>query len=199
MNPYRHSSISSISSSTTSSTSSSSARLRWLFSRRLRSRQHHHGAKQIDNVKWVHEHSKQLSRFDSQQDVLKYVHKNHPLKGCAQFPMPSLRGDESIDELAMLADAVCIATVNRFTECDEDRIKRWMRTDDESDINETGVGNCAFMSLHVDPGNPNGGIYHDALHRWRRYKQKASMTRLHRQRLILSSLLSSFSSSSSSL
>jgi hypothetical protein len=111
----------------------------------------------IDNAAWAREH---IRNCDDIQKVFRFVQHAHPYMGMA-YPLNaivSITGDESIDDLALHADVVTVACVQEIAR---------MPFQDFSveEMNETGVGNIAFIVLHM------GGKtqWANKLEEWREY------------------------------
>jgi hypothetical protein len=93
------------------------------------------------------------------QVVFKYVQHTHPYGGASQLVMPYLTGDEPVEELALLADAVTAACAADLVAASHRR--RAADTAPE-ELNETAIGNLALRVLHT---GDNASA--DALATWR--------------------------------
>lgn len=93
----------------------------------------------MNNRKWVEENPVPSHSVDA---AARYIFKHHPYFGCAfspLFPPPEFKGDESTELLADHADAVTIAC---------GRIMSLPESYDVRDLNQTTVGNLAYLSIH---------------------------------------------------
>ena len=122
---------------------------------------------QIDNVKWVAENRISLGGDNAVlTDVVAYVRQYHPLRGCARRWFPELNGEEPIQELSKLADAVTVACVDTSELCtqmlhasvltDQGNFEGW---------NQTSIGNLAFFIMNTRVGNIN--FARNCLDQWR--------------------------------
>lgn len=101
--------------------------------------------KQIDNREWVQQHASKMAITDV-QETFEYVSTHHPFSGCATLPLPNLHGKETIDELATLADAVCVACVETLG------FENTPSDIDFSELNTTAIANGAYIAkYHSDP------------------------------------------------
>jgi hypothetical protein len=96
--------------------------------------------KLFDNEKWVSEHLPGLRPTDP-NETLMYVLGYHPLSGCAASPMPRVDPSASTQELARLADAVCVC-------CCEHLGYTPVPTSIDEIANATSIGNIAYIALH---------------------------------------------------
>lgn len=120
----------------------------------------------VDNKAWVKSHLPNLNE-KSVDETLEYVRKNHPLRGCARKDMPVLNGNEDIESLAKLADAVtvsCYVALGYRNDFDNAEFEQW---------NQTAVGNLAFIAIsHPDANVREKGT--KTLAAWREYMLSTS-------------------------
>lgn len=100
------------------------------------------GVTEVDNPEWVRKHAANLD-INNIQQVFSYVRVVHPLAGCSRRAFPDLCGDESVEELAKLADAVTVACVNSGEEISVPP------GFDYNSLNHTALGNIAFTALYA--------------------------------------------------
>jgi len=135
---------------------------------KLKQALHAHGPKPnntiVDNKAWVEQHSVHLNP-QNPDATFEYVRDHHPLRGCAQSPMPDLAGNETIGTLAELADAVTVAChVMWGFHTDIDNVS-W------AECNQTAIGNLAFIAVN----HPDASVRHkhsQLLEAWRDYKSR---------------------------
>ena len=101
----------------------------------------------FDNATWVLEHEAKIDRNDI-DGTFRYVTRSHPYFGCAANPflVPGFwfTGEETLEQLSLLADAVTVACVEALgktqtTEIAKVGFDRW---------DWTSVGNWAYIALH---------------------------------------------------
>lgn len=93
----------------------------------------------IRNAVWVKENPVPSHSIEAAVD---YVSKHHPFKGYA-YPLvfPEIKGSDSTESLAGLADAVTVACTQIVT------IPKGISDGTIRGLNETSVGNLAHLSL----------------------------------------------------
>ncbi len=104
----------------------------------------------FNNVEWVDKNSQYLDPY-SLNKTFKYIIINHPYMGCAFdphiriLPKKIFSKTTSLEDLAKLADAVTVCCYENIEFTDTSLI--------QPDINQTAIGNIAFIALHHSNAN----------------------------------------------